>query len=90
VAVLKQATQLRAANEALFFVQPAVLALLVFAVHSAALGKQLTPSNVFVTLALLNITQVSITTATTAITTSTLFCFSWMLLPSPVLQSVSL
>jgi hypothetical protein len=58
VAVLKQATQLRAANEALFFVQPAVLALLVFAVHSAALGKQLTPSNVFVTLALLNITQV--------------------------------
>jgi hypothetical protein len=68
VAVLKQATQLRAANEALFFVQPAVLALLVFAVHSAALGKQLTPSNVFVTLALLNITQVRVhnTIGTTA------------------------
>jgi hypothetical protein len=60
IKVLRKASELRAANEALFFVQPTVLSLLVFGVHSAAMGNELTPANVFVTLALLNLTQASL------------------------------
>ncbi|CAM9553676.1 unnamed protein product, partial [Hapterophycus canaliculatus] len=56
VRVLLHATLLRAINEALFFVQPAVLGCLVFTTYHL-LGNVLTPQKVFTTLALLNITQ---------------------------------
>lgn len=45
VGVLLKATFLRAANEAMFFVQPAVLGFLVFATYSL-LGEVLTPQKV--------------------------------------------
>eukprot|EP00752_Nemacystus_decipiens_P006704 g6027.t1 len=56
VRVLLKATLLRAVNEAMFFVQPAVVSCLVFATYHL-LGNVLNPQQVFTTLALLNITQ---------------------------------
>ncbi|CAM9434413.1 unnamed protein product, partial [Ectocarpus sp. 13 AM-2016] len=56
IRVLLKATLLRAINEALFFVQPAVISCLVFATYHL-LGNVLEPRQVFTTLALLNITQ---------------------------------
>ncbi|CBN77893.1 conserved unknown protein [Ectocarpus siliculosus] len=56
IRVLLKATLLRAINEAMFFVQPAVLSCLVFATYHL-LGNVLTARQVFTTLALLNITQ---------------------------------
>ncbi|CAN0435374.1 unnamed protein product, partial [Scytosiphon promiscuus] len=51
VRVLLQATLLRAINEALFFVQPAVLGCLVFTTYHL-LGNVLTPQKVLVCVAL--------------------------------------
>ncbi|CAM9996930.1 unnamed protein product, partial [Ectocarpus fasciculatus] len=56
IRVLLKATLLRAVNEAMFFVQPAVISCLVFATYHL-LGNELAPRQVFTTLALLNITQ---------------------------------
>ncbi|CAM9886717.1 unnamed protein product [Scytosiphon promiscuus] len=56
VRVLLKATLLRAINEAMFFVQPAVLSGIVFVTYHL-LGNVLEPRQVFTTLALLNITQ---------------------------------
>ncbi|CAM9346350.1 unnamed protein product, partial [Ectocarpus sp. 8 AP-2014] len=56
IRVLLKATLLRAINEAMFFVQPAVISCLVFATYHL-LGNVLAPRQVFTTLALLNITQ---------------------------------
>ncbi|CAM9852477.1 unnamed protein product, partial [Hapterophycus canaliculatus] len=56
VRVLLKATMLRAVNEAMFFVQPAVLSCLVFVTYHMR-GNVLKPREVFTTLALLNITQ---------------------------------
>eukprot|EP00903_Cladosiphon_okamuranus_P016201 g14950.t2 len=59
VRVLLKATLLRAVNEALFFVQPAVVSCLVFTTYHL-LGNVLSPQQVFTTLALLNITQFTV------------------------------
>ncbi|CAM9399555.1 unnamed protein product, partial [Ectocarpus sp. 12 AP-2014] len=56
IRVLLKATLLRAINEAMFFVQPAVISCLVFVTYHL-LGNVLAPRQVFTTLALLNITQ---------------------------------
>ncbi|CAM9207978.1 unnamed protein product, partial [Sphacelaria rigidula] len=56
IRVLLKAALLRAINEALFFVQPALLATIVFGTYNF-LGNDLKPSEVFTTLGLLNITQ---------------------------------
>ncbi|CAN0314176.1 unnamed protein product, partial [Scytosiphon promiscuus] len=58
VRALLKATMLRAANEAMFFAQPAVLSCLVFGTYHL-LGNVLSPQQVFTTLALLNITQLT-------------------------------
>ncbi|CAN0033043.1 unnamed protein product [Ectocarpus fasciculatus] len=59
IRVLLKATLLRAVNEAMFFVQPAVISCLVFATYHL-LGNVLAPRQVFTTLALLNITQFTV------------------------------
>ncbi|CAN0068521.1 unnamed protein product, partial [Discosporangium mesarthrocarpum] len=56
IKVLLRATTLRGVNEAMFFAQPAVVGLLVFATYHY-LGNELQPQKIFTTLALLNITQ---------------------------------
>ncbi|CBN77890.1 multidrug resistance-associated protein-like protein [Ectocarpus siliculosus] len=59
IRVLLTATLLRAVNEAMFFIQPAVISCLVFATYHL-LGNVLAPRQVFTTLALLSITQFTV------------------------------
>ncbi|CAM9122833.1 unnamed protein product, partial [Ectocarpus sp. 4 AP-2014] len=59
IRVLLKATLLRAVNEAMFFIQPAVISCLVFATYHM-LGNVLAPRQVFTTLALLSITQFTV------------------------------
>ena len=57
---VRRSSSLRAANESIFFVAPLLQGYATFALH-VALGREITPEMAVITLALLNVVQLSLT-----------------------------